>query len=87
MNKKVFWLSNVVNLIYIIILLTLVISLNSDKSTALIYFYYPLLIGINLIIGFVLAFFKNVISKVFFYNAGWLIIALIPIIIIVLNVA
>lgn len=83
MNKKLLLLVNLTNLFFVLILLFKIKSINSDKVITLLYFYYPLLLGANLLLGVIFYFANSKKGKVFFMSFGILLLAIVPIIIIV----
>ncbi len=82
MNKYLSITVNLINAFLITLLLIKIKNIDSDKGITLLYFYYPILLGINFFLGVVSAFFKKDFSRVFFYACVILLIALIPVILI-----
>lgn len=83
MNKKLLIAVNLVNFCFILILLFRMRSIDSDKSVTLLYFYYPILLGVNLLLGIVFQLVLPNKARVFFISTGILLLAVIPIIFIV----
>lgn len=83
MSKKLLIAVNLVNFCFILLLLFKVGSIDSDKSVTLLYFYYPILLGVNLLLGIVFQFVLPKKARVFFISTGILLLAAIPIIFIV----
>jgi hypothetical protein len=81
-NRKLLISVSLVNLILVALLVARVHSIDSDKSIALLVFFYLALVVINLLIGIVLQFIRPVQARVFFVSVGTLLLALIPLMII-----
>lgn len=74
---------NLVNFCFVLMLLFKMKSIDSDKSVTLLYFYYPILLGINLLLGIVFQLILPKKARVFFISTGILLLAAIPVIFIV----
>lgn len=83
MNKKLLLIINLINLTLISMLLFKIKNIDSDKGVTLLYFYYPILVGFNFLLGIVFQFLNSINARVFFISSAILILALLPIIFIV----
>jgi hypothetical protein len=83
MNKKLLIVISLINLSLISILLFKIKSIDSDKGVTLLYFYYPILIGLNLLLGIIFQFMRSKTARVFFIATGILLLAILPIVFIV----
>jgi hypothetical protein len=85
MSKTLLTSVTVINLCLVTILLLYIRSIDSDKGVTLLYFYYPVLVGVNLLLGIVFKFVNPANARAFFISAGILLLALFPAVIIVAN--
>ena len=83
MSKKLLISVILINACLISMLLFKIKSIDSDKGVTLLYFYYPILIGLNLLVGIIFQFVNKSNARVFFISVGFLLLAILPIVLIV----
>ena len=73
----------IINACLVSILLFKIKGIDSDKGVTLLYFYYPILGGLNLLLGIIFQFVNRRIARVFIMATAILILSILPIILIV----
>jgi hypothetical protein len=82
MNKKLFVMVSLVNLALIAILLFIIKRAGNEHGIALLSLYYPVLIGVNLLLGIIFLLTNSRQARVFFISLI-LLFAMLPIFLIV----
>lgn len=75
-----------VNIVLVFFIVRRVVVIDNDKAHLIFLFYYPALLGLNLLIGLVLKFMKKGIYKSFWQLCIWMACLFIPIYIVLIMI-